>query len=242
MSQRGLRLGLVLLIVSQLGGCLLFRVYEFKEQFCDYQRNFRLLVGDEIELQLRHPVLLDSDMVWLLGAEPSYRDEVDGELELVYIIEKDLPQPDPAYALPLRLQFSRSDGDNRLSAGIIDKNLGSMITPGLIDETMTHTCDSQTSVADRNVTVDLSDLDPAAVPTRRAIEDALGPPNELLQQGHLAVYRFRLRNARPGVQKSRAEVWYGENGQRVRRVRFRYLRYELDADFVAGVGIISIDL
>jgi len=93
-----------------------------------------------------------------------------------------------------------------------------------------------------NVTVDLSDLDPEAVPRRAEIEEALGEPMQRFNQGRGAMYRFRLRGAAPGTQKSFARIWYAEDGERVERVRFRYLRYEMDADFVAGVGVISIDL
>ena len=233
----------LLLLTSLLSGCLLFRVYEVKAQFCDYQRNFLLLVGaEETELRMLHPVMLDKDIVWLLGAQPSYREQRAGELDLVYVIEKDLPQPDPEYALPLRLRFADIDGQFRLAAGVIGKNLSAMITPGLIAETIAHTCDSEASIADQNVSVDLSQIDPAAIPNRQAIETALGEPNQRLQGGRVALYRFRLRDASPEVQKSRAKVWYGADGERVERVQFQYLRYALDADFVAGVGVISIDL
>jgi len=241
-SRRLPQIGLLLLLTGMLSGCLLFRIYEFKEQFCDYQRNFQLLVGDDITLLMLNPVLFDDDLVWLLGAEPSYREQRDGELDLVYVVEKDLPVSDPELAIPLRLRFTNNSGDYRLSAGIIHKNLGTMITPGLIDETVAHTCDSETNIADKNVSVDLSDLDPDAIPRRQEIEQALGEPTEVYEDGRVVVYRFRLRDAQPGVEKSRARVWYGEDGELVERVRFRYLRYELDANFAAGIGVISIDL
>ena len=238
------RLGLLLLMASTLllSGCILFRIYDFKEQFCDYQANFELSVDDDIELRMLNPVLLDSDVVWLLGAEPTRREQRGAELDLVYVVEKDLPVTSDEYAIPVRLRFVKDDGEFFLSAGVIDKNLGSMITPGLIDETVAHTCDSETSIADSNVTVDLSDLDPDAVPNRADIEEALGKPMQRFDDGRGVLYRFRLRDARPGTQKSFARIWYAADGERVERVQFRYLRYELDADFVAGVGVISIDL
>lgn len=239
----GIRLTLLLVGSSMLlSGCILFRIVDFKAQFCDYQANFELLVGEDIELRMLNPVLLDSDVVWLLGAEPTHRQSSGDALELVYVVEKDTPQISDEYAIPVRLHFSRDDGEFLLNAGVIDKNLGSMVTPGLIDETVAHTCDSRTSVADSNVTVDLSDLPPEAVPRRSEIEAALGEPLKRLDDGRGALYRFRLRGAKPGTRKSFARIWYAADGEQVQRVRFRYLRYELDADFVAGVGVLSIDL
>ena len=40
-----------------------------------------------------------------------------------------------------------------------------MITPGLIEETVAHTCDASTSMLSKRVEFDLSDLDPGDIPT-----------------------------------------------------------------------------
>ena len=117
-----------------------------------------------------------------------------------------------------------------------------MITPGLIEETVAHTCDASTSMLSKRVEFDLSDLDPGDIPTHGQILDALGPPRQTLNDGRVIVYRFRLQGAGPGVEKSFARVWLGPDREHVERVRFRYLRYELDADFVAGTGTIAIHL
>ena len=235
-----LRLALLLVLCTQLSGCMLNRVYAFKNQFCDYQANFTLLVDDGVTLQMHRPVLLDSDVVWLVGAEPTARNRNGSWLEMVYVVEKDLPTPDPEYAIPLRLLFS--NGDRLLSAGMIDKNLSAMITPGLIEETVAHACSSETSILAKNVTFDLSQLDRADIPDRGQILDALGPPQQTLQDGRVMIYRFRLQGAGPGVEKSYARIWLGPGGDEVVRVRFRYLRYELDADFIAGRGSIKIHM
>lgn len=240
--KRAYRLLLLLPALSLgLSGCLLTRVYSFKEQFCDYQRNFELLVDQSIRLKMRHPVLRDDDMVWLLGAEPTRRTKTGDRQEMVYVIEKDLAVPDPRYAIPVRLLFQRRQGDFRWTEGVLDRNLGSMITPGLIAETVSHTCDSETSVLDKNVTVDLSDLDPASIPRRTEIEQALGEPTRVVAE-RVVEYRYRLQTTQAGVEKSYARVWYADDGESVERLRFRYLRYRLDADFVTGLGVISIDL
>ncbi len=233
--------GLLLLVMSlQLSGCLLNRVYAFKEQFCDYQTSFALQIGDGVSLEMHKPVLRDTDVVWLLGAEPTIRRMVDGQLEMVYIVVKDLPQRSYDYAIPLHLRFSNTDGKALLSMGMIDRNLSAMITPGLIEETVSHACSSTTSLAKKNVEFDLGDLDREAVPDRSQIVQALGAPQQTLENGREIVYRFRLQGAGPEVEKSYARIWLEADGEAVERVRFRYLRYELDADFIAAKGSISI--
>ncbi len=233
---------MLLVISAQLSGCLLNRVYAFKEQFCDYERSFTLQVNDGVTLEIHKPVLRDTDVVWLLGAEPTIRRITDGQLEMDYIVVKDLPQITHEYAIPLHLRFSNTDGQALLSMGMIDKNLSAMITPGLIEETVAHTCSSTTSLAKKNVEFDLGDLDRDDIPDRQQILQSLGAPQQILENGREIVYRFRLQGAGPEVEKSYARVWFAADGEAVDRVRFRYLRYELDADFVAGKGSIAIRL
>ena len=231
---------MLLVLCIQLSGCVLNRVYAFKNQFCDYPANFTLLVDDGVTLQMHSPVLLDTDVIWLIGAEPTAWNKNGSWLEMLYVVEKDLPAPAPEYAIPLRLLFS--GGDRLLSAGTIDKNLSAMITPGLIEETVAHACSSETSMLRKNVEFDLSDLDRADIPDRKQILDALGPPQQTQQAGRVMIYRFRLQGAAPGVEKSHAWIWLGPGGNEVERLRFRYLRYELDADFIAGKGSIKVHL
>ena len=204
LSLMTLRLVLLLVLATQLSGCLLNRVYAFKNQFCDYQANFSLLVQDEVTLQMHNPILLDTDVVWLLGAEPTARSNHGNWLEMLYLVEKDLPVAEPGYAVPLRLRFNRH---KRLSAGVIDKNLSTIITPGLIEETVAHACNSQTSIVRKNVVFDLSGLDQADLPDQEQILEALGPPQQTLENGRLMIYRFRLQGAGPEVEKSYARVW-----------------------------------
>mgnify|MGYP001819884242 FL=1 len=196
-----LRLLVLLILCAQLSGCMLNRVYAFKRQFCDYRANFTLVVDDGVTLQMHNPVLFDTDVVWLVGAKPTTWGKNGNRVEMLYVVEKDLPAPDPEYAIPLRLLFSEG-GDRLLSAGMIDKNLSAMITPGLIEETVAHACKSETSVLAKNVTFDLSELDRADIPDRGQILDALGPPQQTLKHERVMIYRFRLQGAGPEVEKS----------------------------------------
>jgi len=243
MYKGSIKLVLIVVLALSVSGCLLTRVYAFKEQFCDYQKNFSLQVGDGISLRMLDPVLYDSDVIWLLGAKPTRETTRGDRKEMVFVVEKDIEVSDPRYAIPLRLLFTRRDGGRyRMSEGIIDKNLGTMITPGLIEETIAHTCGAESSILAKNVTVDLSDLDPEAIPRRSAIEEALGEPTRIITPGRHVQYRFRLQGAGPEVEKTHAQLWFAADGETVERVHFRYLRYELDADFVRGIGVVSIDL
>jgi len=230
----------LLILMTQLSGCLLNRVYAFKEQFCDYQRNFTFEISDGVTMQMHHPVLRDDDVIWLLGAQPTFRKEAAEKLEMVYVVEKDVAENAREYSIPLRLVFRQENGHMLLSAGIIDRNLSAMITPGLIGETVAHACTAQTRMVSRSVHFDLHDLDPADIPTPEEIVDALGAPNRKMPDGML--YRFRLQGGGSEVEKSFARIWLDSTGESVERVQFRYLIYQLDADFISGEGSIRIFL
>lgn len=237
-----LRLTVLLLLGMHLSGCLLNRVYAFKNQFCDYQANFTLLVGDGVTLQMHTPVLLDTDVVWLLGADPTTRREAEGRLELTYVVEKELPVLQSDYSIPLHLRFIERGDEMRLSAGMINRNLSAMITPGLIGETVAHACNSEASVMKKNVEFDLGGLQRSDIPKREQILDALGPPQEVGSNGRNMAYRFRLQGTGPEVERSFARIWFRKDGDEVERIRFRYFIYELNADFVTGRGSIRVFL
>jgi hypothetical protein len=67
---------LACVLVLSVPGCLLNRVITVKEQMCDFETNFVFRFDDTAELRFLHPILLDSDIVWLAGAEPSEIDAI----------------------------------------------------------------------------------------------------------------------------------------------------------------------
>jgi len=233
---------LPVVLLLQLSGCLLTRVYAFKEQFCDYQSNFTFVIDDGVTMRMHQPVLRDADVIWLLGAQPPRRSDGREKLEMLYVVEKDIAVNPSDYAIPLRLDFVQKNGQMLLNAGMIDKNLSAMITPGLIEETVSHACTAQTRMVSKSVHFDLSDLDLDDIPTPEQIIAALGPPNEKKLDGALLQYRFRLQGAGPEVEKSFARIWLDGTRTKVERVQFRYLIYQLDANFVSGEGSIQIHL
>jgi hypothetical protein len=236
------RHAVLLLLASALSGCLLNRVYAFKHQFCDFQHNFRLTVDAEARLLMHHPVLYDSDVVWLIGAPPTRRRYKGGGLDMVYVVEPDTPHPDPRYAIPISLNFQHSGNGYRLREGVIHQNLTSILGPALITTTVEHVCHSAPDLWRRSVEVRLSELDPADLPARRDILEALGPPRLSLAAGRIWKYRYRLQDGGADTDKTYATVWFDNTGSRLERLHIRYLRYELDADFVAQRALLRFYL
>ncbi len=225
-----------------LPGCLLTRVYSFKYQFCDYDRNFELRIDQEARLLMRNPVLYASDVVWLLGELPTRSNNRNGALEMVYVVEKDVDAADPAYSIPVSLRFSRRGGRYRLEEGIIHQNLTTVLSPALIANTVKHTCRSKPDWLSRSVDVDLREISGDDLPSRTDIQAALGPPQASSVAGRRIEYRYRLQDAGPDSERTHAVAWFGPDGEKIERLHLRYFRYELDADFVAKKARIRVRL
>lgn len=80
---------LALTLMAQLSGCLLNRVYAFKEQFCDYQSNFTFVVDDGVSMHAPSGFAgYRCDLA--VGRFPTFRTEGTETLEMVYVVEKDI--------------------------------------------------------------------------------------------------------------------------------------------------------
>ncbi len=77
---------LVLLSAALLiNGCILERIFRVKRQLCDFEKNFQIEISQGFRVVLREPVMLDEDITWLTGAEPSERMYAGNELVMTYI-------------------------------------------------------------------------------------------------------------------------------------------------------------
>ena len=60
--------GLLLLVLS---GCALNRMYEVKQQFCDFDGNFSYSLGEQPQFVFHRPLILARDVKQMLGHEPT---------------------------------------------------------------------------------------------------------------------------------------------------------------------------
>ena len=69
-------------------GCILERIFRVKNQLCDFEKNFQIEISEGFHIILREPVMLDDDITWLAGAEPSEHMVIGNQLIMVYIAER----------------------------------------------------------------------------------------------------------------------------------------------------------
>ena len=92
---------LIVLSVLILNGCILERIFRVKNQLCDFENNFQIEIAEGFRVLLKEPVMLDEDITWLAGAEPSRQISIGDELVMTYIAERKGFQSQRQFDLPI---------------------------------------------------------------------------------------------------------------------------------------------
>jgi hypothetical protein len=186
--------------------------------------------------------MLDDDITWLAGAQPSEQETIGDDLFMTYIAERKGGAADGRYDLPIELRFVRLDGKHRLKEGALSKNITEMLTEDLLIQIMLSVCKSEKSLVKQQIVVDISTLDRSLLPGRAEITGILGPPNPDPGFAHRLVYDYQLKNSADPDQETFIEIHLDDSDEKVNRIRMRYLRYHLDADLKKGKAILSVEL
>jgi len=220
-----------------LNGCLITRVVEVKDQFCEFDTNFSLEFAESAELNFNSPVLREKDILWIAGTSPTTMKEDGVELSMVFILEKAGPDPGPEDEIRVELKFDRIDDQYKLMNVRFDPKLNTIINPDFFDKTAidsaTRTlCETGWSLASRGVELDISGQDLDDLPNQTEIQDWLGAPFKQDETDNSMTYEYHLKSNDPNPQKARFTVWYDNTGEKPVRMESEYSRFRTTTDFV----------
>ncbi len=223
-----------------LSGCLLTRLYEFKQQFCNYSSHFSLTLQGNFRISLNHPVLLDKDVVWLAGAAPSSSQQSAQQKNMNWLVDKVLPEgaiADPAVdQLEVAMQFEPAGANFLLHEVIMDRRFAYVLAPDLLDRHAENVCRSKWLVLGRSGEIDLSDADLSGQPSRQEILDFLGQPTAILDEGSGPpsglLYEYRLRGSKPQGRQYSFEFWHDPDSGELLRSTTSSIRFASTTDFV----------
>jgi len=225
-----------------LHGCILERIFRVKDQLCDFEKKFQIDTSEGFRVILRDPVLLDEDITWLAGADPSQQKFTGDELVMTYIAERKGIHSTGQYDLPIELRFVRLDGKYRLKEGYLSKNLADILTDELLTQIMQSVCKSEKSLVKQKITIDIRTLDRTLLPAGSEITGILGPQNPNSGNDHRQIWDYRLRDHDAIDKETIIEVNYDDSDERILRIKVKYLRYSLDADFEKGEAVLKVDI
>lgn len=243
LSGRCARLVVVgILAALLLSGCLITRLYAFKQQFCDFDRNFSFsLAGDGVHFVLHDPVLRERDILRLAGSEPTRVEQREQARILTYIFER-IPSGDEdrvaaaddlAGELTVDLFFRAADGPPELERVRLEDRFAFIAAPGRLDQHARNACHAQWRIFGLSGEIDLADADLSGLPTRDEVIEVMGPPVEMRDGGRTLIYVYRLRNSQPGARPYSFTLWYDAGGERLLRSRTRSIRITSTTDYIA---------
>jgi hypothetical protein len=186
--------------------------------------------------------MLDKDITWLAGAQPSEQEISGDELVMTYIAERKRNPSNGRYDLPIELRFVRLDEKYRLKEGYLGTKLTDMLTEEMLTQIMLSVCKSQKSLVKQQVTIDIRSLDRTLLPAKSKIIHILGPPNpQKGDESHLT-YDYQLKNHDAIGRVAVIDIQFDRTAERILRIKMKYLRYNLDADFEKGEAILNVDI
>ena len=220
-----------------LNGCLVNRVVEVQDQFCDFDSNFKLQFVDSPAFSFHNPVLLEQDILWIADASPTSMTRTADDLSMVFVLEKTGSVNSPEDQFRMELAFLRIGDKFKLANVIFDPRLNVLINPDILDkasiDTATQTmCETGWSFGSTGVELDLSGQDLDDIPTRAEILDWLGPPVEQDKEGNSFTYEYRLKGDAPEPMKTRFTVWFDSAGEKPVRIDSEYSRFRTSTDLV----------
>lgn len=225
-----------------LHGCILERIFRVKDQLCDFEKNFQIDTSEGFRVILRDPVLLDEDVTWLAGADPSEQKFVGDELVMTYIAERNGMPSHGQYDLPIELRFVRFDGKYRLKEGYLSKNLADILTAELLSQIMQSVCKSEKSLVKQQINIDIRTLDRNLLPDGSEITAILGPANPDSSKDHRQIYDYQLKNNDADDKAAAIEIDFNDTDDKILRIKVKYLRYNLEADFEKGEAVLKVDV
>lgn len=228
-------------------GCLVNRVMEVRQQFCDFDSNFTVDFDESATVRFTDPVILDKDILWLAGTQPTRRTIVEDRVTMAYVIEEDVPAPNPANEIGIELDFVLDDGDYKLEQIRADPKLNNILNSEDMNKesilsSALEICQTGLSFATRNVEFDISDHDLEQLPSRPEALEIMGPPHFVEDDGQGWTWQYRLKGNPEFEKRARFTVWFDDVSQKPLRMESRYARYHTKADFIAKKVSMNVKL
>jgi len=229
-----------LVSTALLSACLLTRLYAFKQQFCDYQDNFSFITGDEFRVNLLKPILLDKDVIWLAGAEPSRQRQDEQSANMQWIVAKVLPAgavADPEFdQLSIEMDLQADDGKFLLHRVRMDPRFAYVVSPDLMERHAGNVCNSNWLVLGRSGEIDLAGADLSGQPDQQELKEYLGRPTASSrndEERSLGMrFEYRLLDSDRQEPQYSFEFWHDETTGELLRSTANSVRFSSTTDFV----------
>jgi hypothetical protein len=245
-SKIRLFLGMIIITVV-VSGCITMTSHLFavRKQVCEFDEYFSVNLDKEgVEVKLNEPVLLEREVLLMVGAAPTSRVVTANGMTASYIFEQvrtttENPSDSIGEEFELRLLFISS------KKGFLLSGIQSSEVPAeLFDSALTvianssemarEACDMPINPFSRSVVVDVDRDMLDLLPARQLVVSWLGPPSESTKYGDDLVYEFRLKGESNDLPVARFDAGYGHTGDLPVAIDASFSRYHASIDVPAG--------
>jgi hypothetical protein len=222
-------------VSALLDGCLYYRLTQTYRQLCDNSPRIAILeldAGGRV-LVFDEPTLFDTDVACLMGAAPSASEATRHGKQWRYVATPMDIEASADRAIIVDLTFVSADGGYRLSRATLPPQLERILSPHLIDQSISAACHGELDLIRRTARVDLSGIDRASLPDRASVIELFGPPNDPTSADGTLSWSYCLGSCtapdHPTIM-SKVDVTFDPSGQ-IEQVTADYLQYSAHANF-----------
>lgn len=226
-----------------LDGCLYYRLTQTYLQLCDENPRIAILeldAGGRV-VAFGEPTLFDTDIACLMGAGPSASEATRHGRHWRYVATPMDTEGSADRAITVDLTFVPDEGRYRLSRATLPPQLERILSPHLIDQSISAACHGELDLIRRTARVDLSGIDRASLPDRASVIDLFGPPNDPARADGTLSWSYCLGSCtdrdHPEVM-SKVDVVFDRSG-RIEQVAAYYLQYSAHANFTEERALVS---
>jgi len=225
------------------------RLLTIRGQACEFDDYVSVHIDQGVEVSLHEPVMMESDISFLMGSSPTSRVESTDGVIASYVFEQIQPTPDnPGFytggEIEISFQFVASDDDFLLS-GIrssevseeLRDNILSMVTNAA--EMAQQMCETSINPFSRSVVLEIDREMLNRLPARETVISWLGPsldpsPLEPVSNDDRLSYEFRLKGDEPDLPVVRIDAGYEQAGDYPVAIEASYSHYQASIDVPAG--------
>lgn len=214
-----------LLCLVLFQGCLLHRLQESKRQLCDHDQ-IKLEIDDAIVISFEQPKLFATDIIEMLGDEPTASYEIENGLIFKYVVTRDGSGETTAYDIPLTFHFVRNGDRHLLVKAQADKNIKEVLSSHLVTQLFKSICTSERK--GYAVRFDLLGVDRHLLPDIDKIVTLLGDPHGSNKARTVLTYYYTLNSS----QTAEIFIKFYESTKEMTSIRLTFFHYSLDVDLV----------
>ena len=234
-------------------------VFAVRKQLCEFDEHFSVTLGHGLEVELKEPVLLDSEVFLMVGAKPTTTVITTDGMTASYVFEQlrtatgnkeskpflensSDPLFDPLFQgeeFEIRFLFKSSDKGFLLS-GIQSSEIPTELRDSAVTviansaEIAQQACDMPVNPLSRSVVVDIDRDMLNMLPERQSVISWLGAPIELTDNSDDLIYEFRLKGESTHLPVIRVDAGYGRAGETPTEIDASFTRYHASIDVTAA--------